>query len=152
MANYNGKVTASVFEAVKICLKSGNSCAETAKFMKLSKDVVYMIRDSENLGEYKAMMASKYTKRQMAAIKAKEAKKEAQKEAQQKADETKAEEQAKKPDDEAPEQAKAGTPMNVVSFVDKTYQMNRILEEQKKTNELLALISNKLAFIVEQLS
>ena len=53
------KITQGVFDAVKICLNGGGSVTETAKFMKLSVDVVYMIRDAETLDEYRAIMYAK---------------------------------------------------------------------------------------------
>ena len=52
----NGKVTPSMFSAVKICLESGNNIAETSRFMKLSKAVVTLIRDSETFEDYKTAM------------------------------------------------------------------------------------------------
>lgn len=129
MANNKGriKVTQGIFDAVKICLKSGNSVAETAKFMKLSQDVVRMMRDAETLDEYRAIMAAKsaHTKqnRQIAAIKAK---------------------QAEQPE-KAPEK-----PVDKQTIV--VQASHYMLEEQKRTNELLALISNKLAFIIDELT
>ena len=120
------KVTQGVFDAVKILFQSNGNAAEIARFMKLSNDVVYMIRDAETLEEYRALMYAKCEKRkknkQVAAIKAKES-------------ETKAE------------------PQKVVET--KTVQVQAshyMCEEQRKTNELLTLINQKLAFIVFELT
>ena len=128
MANYKqGKVTQGIFDAVKICLSSGNTVAETARFMKLSSDVVSIIRDSETLEEYKAQMYAKYAKRkQAAAINAK----------------TKDE---PKPEPEPVKQVANPT----VIKVEATHYM---MQELQKTNELLTAISAKLAFIVEELT
>ena len=68
------KVTPGVFQAVKICLESGNTAKETAQFMKLSHDVISFIAKAETYDEYRDMMYAKCAKaKQMRAIKAKEA-------------------------------------------------------------------------------
>lgn len=68
------KVTPGVFQAVKICLESGNTAKETAQFMKLSHDVISFINQAETYDDYRAMMYAKCAKaKQMRAIKAKEA-------------------------------------------------------------------------------
>ena len=119
--NKRGKVTQGVFDAVKICLNGGGSITETAKFMKLSQDVVRMIRDSENLQEYKALMYEKCNpkKKQIAAIKAKETEK---------------------------------TPENVKPYSITIQATHYMEQELRKTNELLTLISNKIAFTVDELT
>lgn len=143
MANYNRKVTGNVFDAVKICLQSGNTVAETAKFMRLSKDVVYFIRDAENFDEYAAMMAAKNTrKKQMRAIKAKE------------------QAAAEKPQDK-PQETPAAVPQvapqimpAVPQEIKHTVQVQatRFMEEQmKKQTELLTIICNKLGVIIDDL-
>ena len=130
MANYKqGKVTQGIFDAVKICLESGNSIEQTAKFMKLSWDVVAMIRDAETLMDYKAAMYAKYENRRKknAAIKA--------------AQEKKTEQETK------PEPVKPVMNPTVIK-VEATHYM---MTELQKTNELLTAISAKLAFIVDEL-
>jgi replicative DNA helicase len=128
MAYKQGKVTVSLFEAVKICLESGNTVTGTAKFMKLSVDVVSMIREAENYDEYKAMMYEKYTKR-----KAIEAKKAAEPE---------------KPKEAPQTPAPQVNEHRQTVIVQATWAMT---QEMQKTNKLLELISNKLAFIVDEL-
>lgn len=137
MANKNGrsKVTQGIFDAVKICLKSGNSVAETARFMKLSQDVVRMMRDAETLDEYRAIMAAKSLhnkqNRQIAAIKAKQAEKPAQPV------------QQVMPLTEVPNELRYNVQV----------QATRYMEEQiRKQTELLTIISNKLAYIVDELT
>ena len=59
-------------------------------------------------------------------------------------------EQAKEPEikeEPKPEPKAEPKPVNICS----NYQMNRIIELLKSQNELLALLSNKLAFIVDEL-
>lgn len=146
MANYNRKVTGNVFDAVKICLQSGNTATETAKFMRLSLDVVRFIRDAENFDEYAAMMAAKNTrKKQVRAIKAKE-----------KAAAEQAAKAAEKPQDTpaaVPQVATQITPA-VPQEVKHTVQVQatRFMEEQmKKQTELLTIICNKLGAIIDDL-
>ena len=119
--NNRGKVTQGVFDAVKICLNGGGSITETAKFMKLSQDVVRLIRDAENLDEYKALMFEKCNRKnkQVAAIKAKE----------------------------------GSTAQTVEHKHSVTIQATHYMEsELKKQTELLTMISNKIAFIVDELT
>lgn len=150
MANRNRKVTGGVFDAVKICLQSGNTVAETARFMRLSKDVVYYIRDAENFDEYAAMMAAKNDrKKQVRAIKAKE-----QAAAEQAA--KAAENPQEKPQDApaaVPQVAPQITPA-VPQEVKHTVQVQatRFMEEQmRKQTELLTIICNKLGAIIDDL-
>lgn len=135
MANFRqGKVTQGVFDAVKICLESGNSVSETAKFMKMAWDTIQLIRDAETLDEYKASAYEKSKKlKQVAAIKAKQNTKQ----------EVKQEEKTEvKPE----EPTKVFNP--TVVKLEATHYM---MQELQKTNELLTGISAKLAAIVNDL-
>ena len=136
MANYKqGKVTQGVFDAVKICLQSGNSVAETAKFMKMAWDTVQLIRDAETLEEYKAVAYERSKKfKQNAAIKAKQKSK--QEVEQEERQEVKPEEPAKQ---------------YVNPTVVKLEATHYMMQELQKTNELLTGISAKLAAIVNDL-
>lgn len=133
MANFRqGKVTQGVFDAVKICLESGNSVSETAKFMKMAWDTVQLIRDAETLEEYKASAYERTKKfKQVAAIKAKQNTKQEVK--QEEKTEVKPEEPVKNP---------------TVIKIEATHYM---MQELQKTNELLTGISAKLAQIVSDL-
>lgn len=133
MANFRqGKVTQGVFDAVKICLESGNSVSETAKFMKMAWDTVQLIRDAETLEEYKASAYERTKKfKQVAAIKAKQNTKQEVK--QEEKTEVKSEEPVKNP---------------TVIKIEATHYM---MQELQKTNELLTGISAKLAQIVSDL-
>ena len=133
MANFRqGKVTQGVFDAVKICLESGNSVSETAKFMKMAWDTVQLIRDAETLEEYKSSAYERTKKfKQVAAIKAKQNTKQEVK--QEEKTEVKSEEPVKNP---------------TVIKIEATHYM---MQELQKTNELLTGISAKLAQIVSDL-
>lgn len=133
MANWD-KLTESKFKAVKILLKGGASIKEAAEYMQLSTNTVYLINNADDFEEYQTIRAERDSRRKMA-IKAKEKKQ---------AEETKADET--KPEEPKPEEPK---PMNpTVIRVEATHYM---MEEMKKTNELLTAISAKLAAIVTDL-
>ena len=129
------KVTPGVFQAVKICLESGNSLGETAKFMKLSKDVVGYINKAETFDEYKALMYEKGEKaRQMRAIKAKEAAKGKELPAQGNAQ---------------PATQPAAQPVQVSPAVVKVEAPVYMMQDLRDIKELLNGISNKLAGLYE---
>lgn len=140
MANYKGKINVTLFNAVKICLESGNSVAQTAKFMKLSCDVVAMIRDAENLDEYRALMTIKCNK----AKQARAAKRAAQAVKQV----------VKQAAEEKPQGVDPGNAVPQAQEVRQvvTVQATRFMEEQmKRQTELLTVISQKLAAIIDDL-
>ena len=122
MANYN-KMTESKYTAIKILLNGGATVKEAAQYMQVSTAVVYGVKNTENFAEYCQNSAERDARRkQNAAIK------------------IKTEQAANEPE------RQVGTAMT------STYQMNRVYEALKSQNELLKLISEKLAFIVEQLA
>jgi DeoR/GlpR family transcriptional regulator of sugar metabolism len=132
----NPKLTESTYKAVKIMLNGGATIDEVVEYLKLSSSTVRRIRATQNYEEYaeerraKAYMQSK-------AIAARKA------EAAKKAEETKQEEL--KP---------AEAPAQVVEHRQSvTVIANHYMAEQlQKQTELLTLISNKLAFIIDQLT
>lgn len=126
MANYN-KMTESKYTALKILLNGGATVKEAAQYMQVSTAVVYAVKNTADFAEYCQNSAERDARRKQNAairIKAEQAAKEATKE---------------------PER-QPGTAMT------STYQMNRVYEALKTQNEFLKLISEKLAFIVEQLA
>lgn len=133
MANWNN-MTESKFKAVKILLKGGASIKEAAEYMQLSTNTVYLVNSSDDWEEYQTIRAERDSRRKMA-IKAKEKKQE---------EETKVEET--KQEEPKPEEPKTMNP--TVIRVEATHYM---MEEMKKTNELLTAISAKLAAIVSDL-
>lgn len=130
MANWNN-MTESKFKAVKILLKGGASIKEAAEYMQLSTNTVYLVNSSDDWEEYQTIRAERDSRRKMA-IKAKEKKQEEP-------------EPEVKPETK-PEEQKVMNP--TVIKVEATHYM---MEELKKTNELLTAISAKLAAIVTDL-
>ena len=128
------KITQSIFTAAKILTENGASIAEIAKYLKISDASVKYIRQAENYDEYKAIVA---------AVSAKQT-------AKRRA--------AKKTEKEEPKlvslpEKKEERPVQVVEHrqtvtVQATWAMT---QEMQKTNKLLESISNKLAFIVDEL-
>lgn len=136
MANYN-RITESKFKAVKTLLKGGASVREIMEYLQVSEPVVYGIKKVDTFEEYvNARTAKALEQKQVAAIKAKE------KEKEKAATEAKPE-----PKPEPATEAKLKLPQTVI-FQPTHYMM----QEMQKTNELLALISNKLSYIVDQLT
>ena len=126
------KVTPGVFQAVKICLESGNTAKETAQFMKLSHDVISFISKAETYDEYRDMMYAKCAKaKQMRAIKAKEAAKEKELPAQGNA------------------QPVAQPVTQVSPAVVKVEAPMYMMQDLRDIKELLNGISNKLAGLYE---
>lgn len=130
-----GKVTPGIFEAIKILFSNGSSANEISKFMKMSTDTVYFIRDAETYDDYKAIMYEKSQKyrNKVKAIKAKEAKEVAEKVGAVPAVQL--------------AQPQVVEHRQTVQITATHYMM----EEMKKTNELLTIISRKLAAIVSDL-
>lgn len=125
------------FNCVKIMLMAKAPYAEIEKYLGVSKATIGRISGCESFEEYRQMMTA-------AAIAYK------QKKEQEKAQEKLQEQPEEKPE-EQPE-AKPEQPEKVVRY-NVTIQATHYMEEQqKRTNELLTLISNKLAFIVEELT
>ena len=116
-------VTPEGFRHIKLLLAGGATPEEIQKLLGYSRSTVMRIKRSETYDDYKGLQAD-YKANEKAA----EAKKEAEKEPE-------------KPKEE---------PKPVVHNV--TIQATHyMMEELRKQNELLTLISNKLAFIVEAL-
>lgn len=137
IAKRSTKVTHGIFDAAKLLLDGGAAYTEVSKYLKISTDVVAMIRKAETYEEYQTIMFeySMKNKQRAAAIKAKET----EKNVAQTTPETKA------VDTNAVE-TKAVNP--TVVRIEATHYM---MEELKKTNELLTGISAKLAAIVSDL-
>ena len=119
-----------MFNACKTLFKGGANASEVAEYMKIGRTTAGIIRKAEDYEEYRAMMYEQSGSRirQVAAIKAKEAE--------------------KKEADKPPEPVTQIVEHRQTVTVQATHYM---MEEMKKTNEMLTLISNKLAFIVDEL-
>ena len=122
------KVTKGIFDAAKLLIENGANNTEVAKYLKVSTDVVSFIRRSETYEEYQTIMYEYSLKQRQraAAIKAKEELKEEPK----------------------PEITPQIVEHRQTVTVQATWQMT---QEMQKTNELLKQISNKLAYIVDEL-
>lgn len=135
------KVTETMFNAVRTLLKGGATLKECSEYMGISTSSISLIKNSETYEEYKHkmyLMSGSYRKK-MAAIE-----KEKQKEAEKVAKEVgavPASDLVKK----EPEQVVEHRQTVVVQA------SHYMLEEQKKTNELLELISKKLGRIIDDL-
>lgn len=129
MANYN-KITESKYKAVKLLLKSGATVKEAAEYMDISEITVYSIRNTEDYTEYLSIAAEKalQRKKQIAAMKAKE-----------------------EPKAEPAEEPKGVVPVQTVKQMVVVQLSHETRMELQKTNQLLTQISNKLAFIVDEL-
>jgi len=125
----NVKITEKLFKAVKIMLEGGATYEEVKDYLGVSLQTCARIKHSENYADYKNVLAAMAVK-------------------------NKGYKQAKanpKPVEEKPVEEK---PVQVVEHrqnvtIQATHYM---MQEMQKTNELLKEISNKLAFIVEQLA
>lgn len=121
MAHYV-KVTQGVFDAVKLLLKSGAKYDDIKKYFNIGKDIIGYINHSETYEEYKHALYEKNHKNRV----------------------TKEQVAAIK----AKEAAKAEEPPVQKTQVVIPYH---VIEKLDKTNEYLKAISNKLAFIVDEL-
>lgn len=137
------KVTENKFRAVKILLESGETYSKISETMGISQCVIGLIRSSDSLEEYRHKVYLKtpaYRKR----IEEQERKE------KEKAVSVPAKTIA---DNVAAAPAELPAPQVVEHRQTITVQASHfMLEEQKRTNELLTLISNKLAFIVDELT
>ena len=129
------KITKGIFDAAKLLIENGANNTEVAKYLKVSMDVVAMFRKSETYEEYQTLMYeySFNMRKRAAAIKAKE-------------------QENKQEKKEEPETNK--NPQEVIKEIRQTVtiQATHYMEEQiRKTNELLTIISNKLAAIIDDL-
>ena len=130
MANWN-KLTEKQFSAIKMLLKGGATQKEAAEYMQVSHNTAYWVDKAESFEEYLQMQAERVLKRkQVAAIK------------------------AKGEPQEKPQEIKEQTPATQVIEHRQTVTVQAtwaMTQEMQKTNKLLELISNKLAFIVDEL-
>ena len=121
-------VTEKMFKAAKILFNSGSTTYEVAEYLDISQTTAYRMMKAETFEEYQNEQAAKGKARyhQMKAV-------HAIKEEQEKEEEP----QEKKP---------------VQNPMTNNYQMNRLIEIIKEQNEILKTMSNKIAFIVDELT
>lgn len=135
MANYVKKIDGNKFKAIKILLNGGSTTKEAAGAMQVSATTISYIRNAETYEEYKNTVAARSRNKRNAAIKA-----------QGKphgVDPGKAVPQAQ----EVRQEIQVQEVRQVV-----TVQATRFMEEQmKRQTELLTVISQKLAAIIDDL-
>lgn len=124
MAN---KIDERMFNAVKIMLESGTPRNEIEKYLKISKWSISHIASCESMTEYRNKMAAIAIARK------------------QKAEKTDTVPESK-PNPVITDMKLPGGTMSA------NYQFNRMIEAMLKQNELLQLMSNKLTYLVEQLT
>jgi len=125
------KVNRDRFNVIKMLLNSGCPKSEAAKYMKVSEWVIRQVAKLESYEEYEQMLAERNLAYQKKAA----------------ANRANKEKDKQKEVAEEPVVQQCDSRQTIV--VQASHYM---LEEQKKTNELLTSISNKLAFIVEELT
>ena len=125
------KMTENKFTAIKLLLKSGATQKEAAEYLDVSLATVYRVHTAETFEEYKNALA--VTARAMA---------------------------AKRKDNKPAGRAATETPGNAPKQPVQTIEAQHpatvqlpfyVMEQLRKTNELLTGISQKLAYIVEDL-
>lgn len=116
------KITRNQYNATKILLNGGASVAEAAEYMGVSIRTVYNIRSTQDYDEF--CLSTEEKKLEQRARQAKQ----------------------KEPEKVVTDDKQKGGTLSA------NYQINRIYEQLKAQNELLTIISNKLAFIVESLA
>ena len=140
------KITERKFQCIKILLESGSTYKEVSEYMECSQATVGRIKFAASYQEYLDTMAAEQ--------RASKAKRRAALAAAEKA--AKALETAKNVNSVPAETAKEeNKPEPQVVEHRQTVQIQAthyMMQEMQKTNELLKLISNKLAFIVEELT
>lgn len=139
------KVTEKKFKAIKILLESGETQGNIAESMGVSACTVGFIKKAESFEDYKHLVyvtSPAYRRKKKAELKAKE------EQARKEAEESAKQEESPKEEQKAEPQVQVVEHRQTVTIQATHYMM----EEMKKTNELLTLISNKLAFIVDELT
>lgn len=137
------KVTKGIFEAIKMLTKGGASIDECVEYMGVSHATVSRVRAAEN---YEDFLQS----RRLAAIAVKRERELKEQQEQQKKEREK---QQEKPAEKPVEQPAQPVPQVIEHRQTVTVQATHfMMEELKQQNELLRAISNKLAYIVEQLT
>ena len=137
-------VDQSKFNCVKTLLAGGASNSEAAEYMKLSPATISRIKAAADWQEYRNMLAAM----------ALETKKRAEKKKLQKqAEAEKAKLEEKQVETPVQEPVRPiDIPVKKGFDAASSYQVNRMIEEMKRQNDILTCISNKIAFIVDELT
>ena len=134
------KMTDKLFRAVKIMIAGGATSPEISEYFNISLSSISRVRQAETFQEYRVMQAATYGKRKPAKTQ----------------DDPKQSEQLNPAAPQNPpmqQPAPAQQPQVVEHRQTVTIQATHyMMQEMKRTNELLELISRKMAYIVDQLS
>ena len=134
------KMTDKLFRAVKIMIAGGATSTEISEYFNVSLSSISRVRQAESFQEYRVMQAATYGKRKPAKTQ----------------DAPKQSEQLNPAAPQNPpmqQPAPAQQPQVVEHRQTVTIQATHyMMQEMKRTNELLELISRKMAYIVDQLS
>ncbi len=134
------KMTDKLFRAVKIMIAGGATSTEISEYFNISLSSISRVRQAETFQEYRVMQAATYGKRKPAKTQ----------------DAPKQSEQLNPAAPQNPpmqQPAPAQQPQVVEHRQTVTIQATHyMMQEMKRTNELLELISRKMAYIVDQLS
>lgn len=120
------RITENIYNAVKLILRGGAKAKVAAETMGISVNSVHRINKSESYDEYVNMAYMNGSARYR--------------------------EQEKKEKEESKQTPQAETLKLPGGQLSSGYQLNRIYEALKEQNELLKLLSNKVAFIVDELT
>ena len=134
------KMTDKLFRAVKIMIAGGATSTEISEYFNISLSSISRVRQAESFQEYRVMQAATYGKRKPAKTQ----------------DAPKQSEQLNPAAPQNPpmqQPVPAQQPQVVEHRQTVTIQATHyMMQEMKRTNELLELISRKMAYIVDQLS
>ena len=117
------KVDQKLFSAAKILFENGATTTEVARYLKISEETARRIKNSESLEEYRQEVSA--IKASYAARHKKEGKKE-----------------------EITLDKTSPKTMDAKDY----YMVTKLIKAVEEQNEILKLISNKIVYIVEQLS
>ena len=134
------KMTDKLFRAVKIMIAGGATSTEISEYFNISLSSISRVRQAETFQEYRVMQAATYGKRKPAKTQ------DAPKQSEQL---NPAAQQNPPMQQPAPAQQPQVVEHRQTVTIQATHYM---MQEMKRTNELLELISRKMAFIVDQLS
>ena len=134
------KMTDKLFRAVKIMIAGGATSTEISEYFNISLSSISRVRQAESFQEYRVMQAATYGKRKPAKTQ------DAPKQPEQM--NTAAQQNPMEQQNSAAQQPQVVEHRQTVTIQATHYMM----QEMKRTNELLELISRKMAYIVDQLS
>ena len=120
------RITENIYNAVKLILRGGAKTKEAAEAMGISVNTVHRIGKANSYDEYVNMAYMNGSARYR--------------------------EQEKKEKEERQEKPQAEPLKQQGGTLSAGYQMNRIYELLKQQNEILTMLSNKVAFIVDELT